>query len=388
MDNGEIKATDEIAPVAMGLNEIYRVFEEPEEKPKEQLDEEARENSALKRKRPIKIPLSRLVDNARKQQILSNEIQNDIGKLLGPTIFFTEYKGKRYPKETERNFILHLEHTFSEIPCLPITPYIVNAINAGEQSFEEYLAFIKESIKWLKSYRKKPIMGIVVNFGFTKLERLMKLYLDQEINAFCIDFDGRTPTSQKSVLAQCYRILGEKVENSFFYAINVNEGRFIHNKTAINAKDILSFGFGLDAMGRRHRPPHFPSKEMQERLGSKWRPLDRRQNKVRLFIKTEYGYYKVQNASEIKNYPSDTKIPLSTFTKNPNVIDPLVRHYEKVFNMEQLAIEASKLRAIIEKEVPTDYLGTKKYTDPKDIQQIKKFKETVKDPQKSLEEIL
>jgi hypothetical protein len=385
MDSGEIKNTDEIAPVATGLNEIYRVFEEPSIKTKEQLDKETK---FLKRNPPVKVPLSKLVDDARKQQVLYNEIQNKMGKFLGPTIFFTEYKGKRYPKETERNFMLHIEHTFSDMPCLPITPYIANAIIAGEQPFDEYLAFIKGSIEWLKSYRKKPIMGIIVNFGYTKLEQLIKLYLDQEINAFCIDFDGHTPISYKSVLAQCHRILGDKVENSFLYAINVNEGRFIHNKIAINAKDILSFGFGLDAMGRRHRPPHFPSKEMQEKLGSKWRPLDRRLNKVRLFIKTEYGYYKVQNASEIRNYPSDTEIPLCTFTKNPNDVGPYVRHCEKVFNMEQLAIEASTLRIIIKKEVPTDYLGKKKYTDPKDIQLIKKFKETVENPQRSFEEIL
>jgi hypothetical protein len=56
--------------------------------------------------------------------------------------------------------------------------------------------------------------------------------------------------------------------------------------------------------------------------------------------------------------------------------------------MEQLAIEASALRAIIEKEVPTSYLGSKRLTDPNDIKQIKKFKETVENPQKSFEEIL
>jgi hypothetical protein len=388
MDNGEINAKDDIAPVAMGLNEIYRVFEEPEPKPKDQVEKESKENVALKRRHPIKLALSKLVDDAKKQQLLSNEIQKDIGKLAGPTMFFTEYKGKKYPKENERNFMLHLEHTFSDIPCLPITPYIADAINAGKQPFDEYLAFIKGSIEWLKSYRKKPIMGIIVNFGYTKLEQLLKLYSDQEINAFCIDFDGHTPMSHKSVLAQCYRILGDKTENSFFYAINVNEGRFIHNKVAINAKDILAFGYGLDGMGRRHRPPHFPTKEMQEKLGPRWRPLDRKQNKVRLFIKTEYGYYKVLNASEIRNYPKDTKIPLSTFTKNPNAIDLSVRHSQKIFNMEQLALEASALRSVIEKEMPSEYLGSKTLIDPKDIKQIKKFKDTVQNPQKSFEEIL
>ena len=169
-------------------------------------------------------------------------------------------------------------------------------------------------------------MGIIHAFSYPNVERLLKLYANEGINAFCIDFDGCTPMGRKSVLAQCQRSLGDKAETSFFYGINVNQGRFIHQKTAIDAKDILVFGFGIDAMGRRHRPPHFPSREQQAKLGSKWKPLDRKENKVRLFIKTEYGYYKVQNANSIKNYPLDSSIPLGTFTKNCNCVDENVRH--------------------------------------------------------------
>ena len=401
MDNKEIKRTDDIAEAAIGLNEIYRVFEEPELLPKqlpEKQPEKTQEPSNRAQnvlptgKRPLRLPLSKLVDDAKKQEIFNNEIQNQIGKLSGSNIFFMEYKGRKYPREIERNFMLHTAHTFSDIPCLPITPFIANAIIAGKQPFDEYLSFIKGSIEWLKKYRKKPIMGIVVNFGYTKLEKLIKLYVDQGINAFCIDFDCHTPISHKSAISQCYRILdedgkSEKTKNSFFYAINVNQGRFIHNKPIVNAKDILSFGFGLDAMGKRHRAK-FPSKETREKLGAKWEQLDRKINKARLFIKTEYGYYKVENAKDIKNYPLDTRIPLDTFTNSPSMDNPQVQHCEKIFNMEQLGLEAFTLRKIIEKEVPIKYLERKAHVDPNDIKQIKGFKENVVHPQKSLDEVL
>lgn len=379
MDNRDLKVNDNIAYAATGLNEIYRVLEEPTKVT----------YTAPTSKSPVRIPLSKLVHDAKKQEIFNNDIQHQIGKLSGPSIFFMDYKGRKYPTETERNFILHTEHTFSDVQCLPITPFIAKAVIADEQPFEDYLEFIKGSIEWLKKFRKKPIMGIIVNFGYAKLEQLIKLYVDQGINAFCIDFDCHTPISHKSAIAQCYRILEDygRLENSFFYAINVNQGRFVHDKSVINAKDVLSFGFGLDGLGKRHRSK-FPSKEMIERLGARWKPLDRSQNRIRLFIKNDYGYYKVQSVNDIKNYPYDSSIPLSAFMNSFDATDPHTKHCERIFNMEQLGLEASKLRAIIEKEVPIDYLEKKEHIDPKDIQQIKKFKETVTHPQKTFDEIL
>ena len=55
--------------------------------------------------------------------------------------------------------------------------------------------------------------------------------------------------------------------------------------------------------------------------------------------------------------------------------------------MEQLAIEASTLRTIIEKEVPSQYLDEKEHTDKKDIEQIKRFKAEVKN-QKNIDDLL
>jgi hypothetical protein len=179
----------------------------------------------------------------------------------------------------------------------------------------------------------------------------------------------------------------KRLENSFFYGININQGRFIHNKTVVNAKDILAFGFGLDAMGKRHRVK-FPSQEMRAKLGAKWIPLDRKENKARLFIKNEYGYYKIQNLNEIKEYPIDSQIPMSAFTHSASLESPEVKHREKVFNMEQLGLEAFALRQIIQKENPVEYLGHKTHVDAKDVEQIKEFKDSVHNPQTTLDDKL
>ena len=153
------------------------------------------------------------------------------------------------------------------------------------------------------------------------LDKLMRLYVNKGINAFCIDFDCRTPTSRKSIFFSTVSPipLGENSETSFFYGINVNEGRFIHNNMIINAKDILAFGFGIDAIGGEaidHH--HFQAKNSEKSLVHDGNRLVRKENKVRLFIKTNYGYYRLQNKTDIEHYPIDSCIPQETFTSSIN----------------------------------------------------------------------
>lgn len=362
MDTSEIRTSDNVAKAAIGLNEIFKI---------------------------LPLQLSELVYDPKKQHELNNDLQNKYEKLSGYTIFFSEYRGKSYPQEKERNFVLDTEYSYSDIPCLPITPFIVKAVVKGESPFQDYLSFIRRSIEYLKSFNEKPIMGIVPDLGYGYLEELIKLYVEKNVNAFCIDLDCHTPVSHKPAILKCFRILKEYelLEKSLFYALNVNSGRFVKNKIVVNAKDVLSFGFGLDAMGRRHRVK-YPSKETIKKLGPKWKPLDRKENKLRLFNKTDYGYYRAENANEIKNYPLDSSIPLKTFTQKFSVIDPFILHSQKIFNMEQLGLEAFTIRNIIEDEIPIEYLERKQYVDPKDIKQIKGFKESVVHPQTSLDEIL
>lgn len=384
MDTKEIRRSDTFAETAVGLNEIFRSPPVTKSEKKSSTGSEKDKEKTLTR-----TPLNELVYETLKQRIFYNAIQNQVDKLSGPVVFFFEYKDKKFPQVIERNFMLHTEYSFSDIPCLPITPSIIKAIVKNEIPFEEYLVFIKESIEFLQKFNAKPIMGIVPDLSYGYLEELIKVYVEKGLNAFCIDFDCHTPTSYKATILQCYRILDEYkvLDTSFFYALNVNPGRFIKNKSVINAKDILSFGFGLDAMGGLHRFK-FPPKETIANLGSKWRPLDRGQNKVRLFNRTDYGYYRAEFAPSIGEKISHTCIPLETFSKNSNIADPLIRHYEKIFNLEQLEQETHNLQGVIKNDVPIEYLEPKEHLDPKDIKLMKEFHESVTHPQKSLDEIL
>lgn len=375
MDVREIRRTDNIAPSAMGINEIFR--SPPTKNP-----------SNMTRKEQQLPPFHELVFNAEKQHQFNLDLHNQSSKLPGLSVFFFEYKGEKYPSEVEREFILDTQYSYSDITCLPLTPILTKNLTK-DADFRDYLNFMKECIEYLKSFNQKPIMGLIPNIAYGYLSDLIKLYVEKDVSAFCIDFDCHTPMSHKPALTKCYRVLMEydHLDASFFYGLNVNSGHFIRNKPVVNAKDILSFGFGLDAMGKRHRTK-IDFKKIKEKMGSRWVNLDREENKARLFIKNDYGYYKAEKADTIKNYPLDSSIPLSAFTDNFSVKNLNIRHFEKIFNMEQLGLEASKLRHIIEDDAPTKYLSKKQYVDPKDIKQIRGFKDSVANTQLSFEELL
>ncbi len=375
MDTREVRRTDNIAKAAKGLNEIFR--SPPTKLPKNEKD-----------KKESRTLFKDLVFDTFKQHEFNVDIENQVSKLSGLSAFFFEYKDEEYPSEKGRDFILDTEYSYSDIPCLPITPNVVNNIKS-ETDFQKYLTFIRGCIEYLQGFNEKPIMGIIPNIAHGYMADLIELYVERGIHAFCIDFDCHTPMSHKPALTKCYRVLKdhEQFENSLFYGLNINSGRFIKNQSVITAKDILSFGFGLDAMGKRHRNK-IDFKKIKEKMGDKWQQLDRSENKVRLFIKGDYGYHKAQAASQITDYPLDSSIPISTFTQNFSVQNFNMRHSEKIFNMEQLGLEASRLRSIIKDDSPVTYLSGKAFVDEKDIKLIKGFKDGITKFQATLDERL
>ena len=62
------------------------------------------------------------------------------------------------------------------------------------------------------------------------------------------------------------------------------------------------------------------------------------QNKKRIFIKSDYGYYQTNMKGLDSVYPDDTRIRLTNIITNPR------KTWQKLFNMEQQALEATEIR--------------------------------------------
>lgn len=102
--------------------------------------------------------------------------------------------------------------------------------------------------------KKKPVMGSIpmATLPYTDIPRLMEIYLDNGIYAFCLDFEGRVPFSVFQKIVQIHNILKERKVDAFIYAENVNIGKPSKKSSFITAKDVLSFAFVLDSISDNH----------------------------------------------------------------------------------------------------------------------------------------
>lgn len=351
LDASLVTQKDQLAPASKGLHEIYRRLE-------------TKNN-----------PLRKIIFNRKRQDSFNSRIETqrnkaDLSKDI--TVCILEYAGTKYPLGRELEFILDTAYCFSDIVPLPTLPKITETIDS-ETKFDQYQAFSEAMIHFLRGNKhEKPLIGAIPRLPYGFVADLMEFYIDKEINAFYVDFEARNPTTFKQNLLPVFRTLAhhEMTENSFIYAHNVDAGRTVKASDVVNAKDILSFGFGFDAMGRRHKDRKMPKKE--------WEKLHTLPNRIRLFNKADYGYYRIANPRRIREvYPLDSSVPIETFTRGFSGNIRLLRRLEKLYNTEQLGLEAFRIRQIVKDFVPTEYLATKQFVKGKHIKLIKRFRNDI-----------
>ena len=88
-------------------------------------------------------------------------------------------------------------------------------------------------------------------------------------------------------------------------------------------------------------------------------------NKFRLFNKKDYGYWKAVSAEDLPAiFPEDCRLPIEDFKNSKKPFD-----LQKVFNAEQLALEAHNIRSVIKEESDKalTYVKKKKYVEDSDI---------------------
>lgn len=283
------------------------------------------------------------------------------------TLTFSEFDGKYFPNEKEIELLTDINYSNSDITPLPLVPNICKIITTETiHTFKDYL---KTAIKKIEELNHQPIMGIIpLSIPRDFLPDILEVYENEGINAFCVDFQGGTVSSASSKIRQLHRLLNHKrmLENSLLYTLNLSSGKLIKDKEIIPARDILSFGMGFDVIGGQHIKPRLPP--------SVWKRINElknvEENKTRLFNKSDYGYYKISRSAVHQIYPKDSKVPISWLQNvktNKNV--------DKVFNMEQQAIESRYLREILNENIkPLKYVEAKKQVDPKDIKLLQKLK--------------
>ncbi len=309
-------------------------------------------------------------------------------------LFFIRFEGKEYPTGEEMKMLIRLSYTFSDatpIPSFPDVfkekisrvkgngqPIVEDKIVVTEDKLKKHFSFLKEYVDTLNVLNHKDILGTIpINIGSSNIEKLLSFYYGEGINHFYIDFGGASFNRlisgplMYSILSKI-KMLGLEYQKTFFYSINGSPGRFQKGAKVIGSKDILTGGAGMDVVGRMHmragggEKPKVTDPRVKEKM---------KLNKIRLFNKGDYGYYKL----ETKSIPF--KLPEDNIINKEFLVDPNKgKKFGDVFNMHQLSIENENLRNYIKENYkPLARIKKEKaMVSPKDLSLIQKFKLKIK----------
>ena len=274
-------------------------------------------------------------EHDRFSRILSNLVRksqpNDLNVCL---VKFSSKKTNPFPYEKEIEFLTDVMHSFSDITSIPIIDAKIDSSN-----FSKYLDYLQLCYKTIEELNNKPIMGMLPNLPRELYPKLLEFYLTKEISAFCFDFNGQTPDHLKLRPVMRYLNTKKNLDKTLIYGVNAKPGMVLKNTNVIPSKDFISYGFGLDILGQSHVGVRRP-KEFFEKM--KRAVNTQQENKKRIFIKSDYGYYTTNIQNDISNlYPNDTKIKLDS------ILHDSQQTWQKLFNMEQQSVETSNIRKIL-----------------------------------------
>lgn len=290
---------------------------------------------------------------------------------------FLEYKDDSIPTAKEVEYMTDQAYVYSDITPIPMlsdfVKRVTNTVDGNQKGstpnptkLERTMAYIQNAIETIEQLNNKPIMGYVPDYRHC-FNDLVSTYADHGINTFYFDAHRSNPITLQAALRAFMRELNkqELLEQSFIHLINPNVGRAIKNNPVIPAKDILGYGLGIDSLGENHMRLVLPPQVIEN---MKKNP----DNRSRLFNKESYGYIKTSAKSELeKFYPADSGIGMGHFLASGK---PDLK-IQNAFNVEQLALESSRLQAKIrDAESVLHYVGRKSNVKEDDLKILKRAK--------------
>lgn len=313
------------------------------------------------------------VDDYRHDVRIQDELARNLNRLRSMarkdeiTVCFLGFDGNTYPNNDELRFLANESFYHSDIVPLPIISKLKKRVNRS--NFSEYKRFLQRAYEEYSTLNNKRLMGIIPNLSQAFVEDLVDFYVGKDMNSFFFDFDGSSPSTKYASIINFHKRLNDYglVGDCFVYSLNSSIGR--GPKPVIEAKDILSYGFGFDVLGR-YEPPPIPS-------GVK-PPTPR----IRFFNKEDYGYYGILWSDIGSFYPKDSYIPLQTLKNvkpKPNKDgDPVIDYtVPSLLNLEQKGLETLRLRKVIDSGEIGHYIDSKKYINKKDKKNLMEMKNNV-----------
>jgi len=289
-------------------------------------------------------------------------------------LFFFEYLSPQLPAGQELEFICDTIHSYSDVVTIPKIYHMEQQIAQQPGYFDAYKKFVNDFIAEIETLNNKSIMGMFPPITWIQFKELANFYLDKGITTFCIDFNGRTPTTieKRNIRPFLKEIKNRGLEEEHLvYGLNANAGKIAKETGVVPAKDIISFGFGVDILGLKHLALKGPQ-EMYERM----KEAKKGKKVMRVFDREDYVYKDIDLLTEeAKEFIGRAGFDFSMLQKAPSHVLDNIRH---VINMDEHGLESKNIVSMLDNQEPLfEYLNTKSGVAKKDLESMRKSKEAM-----------
>ena len=345
------ETSETVSPLARGFAEIY-----------------AKANSAA-------------LENTRKGWSgLANRLQRQSKRALDDEIVvpFIEYDDTAALQLPHAKEIVKLQANYGDIISAPLMTPLVRAADDGDGLGTSHVSAIIENTRvFLKAVNQlqigKPVMGVIPPISAECTERLVELYFESDLRAYCVDFNRRSPMAQSQIdnivnpLMQALNNYNIR-ERSLTYAVNPKERRPIMNGRYRPA-EMYAYTLGFDVVGDNHIGVNMPE-EVIEALDPK--------TELRLFDADTVSVVDVPLSGLDSFLPDEAEIPVDRvrrrMAKNPNE----GYRFEKLINAELISLYLEAEGGVNVQEIYQELLDGE-YTQESDLNRVQELVSDVMD---------
>ena len=175
---------------------------------------------------------------------------------------------------------------------VPYNHIVVPPILRGVEG-EVYLKFLRSFFDVLPSLRRTTLAGLIPGASNREISGILDFYMEKGLNAFVVDFEGKSPLSNWSLLphlSSFFWKVADEHGSYFAHAINAKHRMRRDPAGVVPARDILLYYETFDSVGGVHTIPVW-NKEFRDKVQSgQLRPAV-----PRLLDPTIYGYRFLQH---------------------------------------------------------------------------------------------
>ena len=252
--------------------------------------------------------------------------------------------------------IVTLEANHGDIVTVPLMKRLVNAADDSDDRTTTHVAALIENTKTfldaVEEFQiRKPVMGVIPIVGEDCTRALIDLYHERGVDAYCVDFNRRSPTAKHQLDEVVRPLMGrltayDSREDHLIYAVNTKSSR--PGADDHRTPDwMYDYAIGFDIVGDNHISPNWPE-EVFEKIE---RQNAGQETTLRLFDNDRMSVTEVP-VSELNSFlPDDAELSVrrirERIKKNPS--------------------EKYRLRALINSELISLYLESEGGVDIEEI---------------------